>query len=97
MDKDTTVRLNRQLVILMKHLAINHNKTLKELLEEMILAFVKEEFETIKKKEPLLYAVITAEEVEPTKEEAAEIEEERNYREKEKTYSLDAIRREFGL
>lgn len=97
MNRDTTVRIDKQLVTLMKHIALNHNTTLKQILEDLMKQFAKKEIKSIKEKNPLLYAVIMAEEVEPTADEIKDIESEKRMRGKEKTFSLDEIRKELEL
>lgn len=97
MGQDTTVRLNKQLVTILKHLALSHNTTLKQLLETMIKQYAKKELKTVKERDPLLFAVITAEEVEPYEEELDDIKEEKKRAKKEKTFSLDEVRKELDL
>jgi hypothetical protein len=97
MSDDTTVRISRDLIILMKHLAISRDTTLKGLIEDMIREYARKELMAVREKNPLLYAVIMAEEVEPERDEVREIEEEQRGGPGKKRYSLAEVRKELRL
>ncbi len=100
MNSDTTVRLSKNLVTLMKHLAIANDTSLKKLMENVIRNYVNNELSLVKQKNPLLYAVLMAEEVDPTPDELKDLEEIESDKLKginEKSYTLDEVKKEFGL